>query len=112
MRKQIPLAVLAAALPILAACGEPVPDDKAAYVGDWLAPAMTLQLTKDGTIHYKRTQGNTTTSIDGPLRRFEGDNFIVGIPFFSATFVVSSPPHQEAGKWKMVVDGVELTRSP
>lgn len=112
MRKQIPLMILVAALPILSACGQPVPDDKIAYVGDWREQTMSLLLTKDGTVNYKRVKGGITTSINGPLRRFEGDNFVVGIPFFSTTFVVSKPPHQEAGTWKMTVDDVELTRAP
>jgi hypothetical protein len=112
MRKQIPFVVLLAALLILSACGQPVPDDKAAYVGEWRAQNMNLQLTKDGTVHYKRVRGSATTTIDGPLRRFEGDNLVVGIPFISTTFEVSKPPYQDAGTWKMVVDGVELTRVP
>lgn len=116
MRPQFPLVILAAALPTLAACGQQVPDDRAAYVGEWHAQAMDVQLTKDGTVHYRRvrpaTTGTTTTSINAPLRRFEGDNFVVGFPFLSTTFEVSAPPHQEAGAWKMVVDGVELTRIP
>jgi|GEM_PF-380833 len=117
MRRQFSLVILVAALPILSACGQPVPDDKAAYVGEWHAQAMDVELTKDGTVRYKRvkrntTAGTTTISIDAPLRRFEGDNFVVGIPFLTATFEVSTPPHQEAGTWKMVVDGVELTRIP
>jgi hypothetical protein len=28
----------------------------------------------------------------------------------STEFVVSAPPHEDAGVWKMTVDGVELTR--
>jgi hypothetical protein len=28
-----------------------------------------------------------------------------------STFVVSKPPHRAGGKWKMTVDGVELTKS-
>ena len=88
-----------------------MPDDKAAYVGEWRAQNMSLQLAKDGTIHYKRVKGSNTTTIDAPLRRFEGDNLVVGIPLLSTTFEVSKPPHQEAGMWKMVVDGVELTRA-
>ena len=112
MRKQISLAILVAAALILSACGQPVPDDKAAYVGEWRGQTMTLLLMKDGTVHYARVKGSVTTSIDGPLRRFEGDNFVVGIPFISTTFEVSKPPYQEAGTWKMVVDGVELTRVP
>jgi hypothetical protein len=89
-----------------------VPDDKADYVGEWHAKTMTLLLTKDGSVRYKRVSGNSTTSIDGPLRRFEGNNFVVGIPLLSSTFEVSKPPYRENGTWKMVVDGVELTRSP
>jgi hypothetical protein len=116
MKKRISLVILIAALPMLSACGQPVADDKAAYVGEWHAQAMDVELTKDGTIHYKRVRGTatgatTTTTVNAPLRRFEGDNFVVGIPFLSTTFEVSAPPHQEAGTWKMVVDGVELTRA-
>ena len=118
MRKPVSLVILVAALPMLSACGQAVPDDKAAYVGEWHAQAMDVELTKDGAVHYKRVRNDsamadtTTTSINAPLRRFEGNNFIVGIPFLSTTFEVSTPPHQEAGTWKMVVDGVELTRTP
>jgi hypothetical protein len=81
-------------------------------VGEWRAPSMSLLITKDGHVSYKRVKDNSTTSIDAPLRRFEGANFVVGIPFMSSTFEVSKPPYQEAGTWKMVVDGMELTRIP
>ncbi|WP_246667163.1 hypothetical protein [Bradyrhizobium sp. UNPA324] len=117
MRKQTSLVVLVAALPLLSGCGQRVPEDKAAFVGEWHARAMDVELTKDGIVHYKRVTdgtaiGEVTTTINAPLRRFEGDNFVVGIPFLSTTFEVSTPPHQEAGTWKMVVDGLELTRAP
>jgi hypothetical protein len=46
----------------------------------------------------------------GPLNGFEGNNVVVGIGPISTTFMVSVPPHQEGGDWKMTVDGVELTR--
>jgi hypothetical protein len=110
MRKQIHFVVLLAAALILSACGQPVPEDKAAYVGDWRSQNMNLLLSQDGRVKYKRVSGGMTKSIDGPLRRFEGDNLVVGIPFLSTTFEVSKPPYQAAGGWKMVVDGVELTR--
>jgi hypothetical protein len=110
MRTKTPLLVLIPALLMLSACEPPVPQDKVAYVGEWSAQTMNLTLTQDGTVRYKRVRGNVTTSIDAPLRRFDGDNFVVGVPFISTTFEVSKPPYQEAGIWKMVVDGVELTR--
>jgi len=117
MRKQISSVILVTALPALSACGQPVPEDRAAYVGEWHAPAMDVQLTRDGIVRYKRVRhgtavGEATTTINAQLQRFEGDNFVVGLPFLSTTFEVSAPPHREAGTWRMVVDGVELTRIP
>jgi UTP-glucose-1-phosphate uridylyltransferase len=48
------------------------------------------------------------------LVRFDGDNFDAGanLGFMNAssTFVVNKPPHKEGAKWKMTVDGVELTK--
>ena len=110
MSKLVRLAIFAAALLTLAACGQPVPDDKAAYVGEWQSSTMSLVIPQSGNVHYKRVSGSTTTSVDAPLRRFEGDNLVVGLPFLSTTFAVSKPPFQESGSWKMVVDGVVLTR--
>src|SRR5689334_2151604 len=112
MRRKTPALVLIPALLILSGCGQEVPQDKAAYVGEWRAQTMSLTLTQEGRVLYKRVKGSGTTSIDAPLRRFEGDNFVVGVPFISTTFEVSKPPYREAGSWKMVVDGVELTRLP
>jgi hypothetical protein len=108
--KKRTLLVIVPALLLLAACGQPVPQEKAAYVGEWRSQTMALLLTQDGTVAYKRLKGGVTTSVNGPLRRFDGDNFVVGVPILSTTFEVSKPPYQEAGAWKMVVDGVELTR--
>ncbi len=94
----------------LSACGKPVPAEKNAYVGEWQAPAMYLLITQDGSVSYKRLKSGATTSVEGPLKGFVGDNFEVGIGPMTTTFVVSQPPYQDGGQWKMVVDGVELSR--
>ena len=109
VKKSALIAVLAATL-TLAACGKPVPQDKGAYVGEWRAQTMGLLIRQDGSVAYKRIKAGVTTSVNGPLRKFEGDSFVVGIPFITTKFEVSTPPHQDAGKWKMVVDGVELIK--
>jgi hypothetical protein len=49
--------------------------------------------------------------MDVPIKRFEGNNIEAGLGPMSATFVVSMPPYQDGDQWKMVVDGVELTRT-
>ncbi len=70
-------------------CGIQVPADKVQYVGEWQSPEMYLLITQDGSVKYKRIKGGMTKSVSGPLRGFEGDNFIVGLPAVSTTFVVS-----------------------
>ncbi len=110
-RRFRPGAILVAALLALAGCGKPVPMEKAAYVGEWRAQAMALLITQDGSVAYKRLKVGVTTSVNGPLKGFDGDSFLVGVGPMSTTFVVSSPPRQVGGKWKMIVDGVELTKA-
>jgi len=96
---------------LLAGCGKPVPPEKSAYVGEWQEKTMYLLITQDGSVRYKRIKGGATSQVEGPLKAFEGDNFAVGIGPMSTTFVVSKPPYQDKGNWKMVVDGVELTKT-
>ncbi|MDD3847135.1 MAG: hypothetical protein PHC90_12370 [Syntrophorhabdaceae bacterium] len=109
-RCMVLLAVLAVSI-FLSGCGTPVPPEKTRYVGEWRSREMYLLITEDGSVKYKRIRGGVSKSISGPLRGFEGDNFIVGLPFISTTFVVSRAPYEENSQWKMVVDGVTLTRA-
>ena len=99
------------AMLVLCACAKPVPPEKAAYVGEWQQKNMYLLITLEGQLKYKRVDGGSTTSMDVPIQRFDGNNIEAGIGPMSTVFVVSKPPYQDGGKWKMVVDGVELTRS-
>jgi hypothetical protein len=96
---------------MLSACGKPVPSDKAEYVGEWQGKSMYLLITQDGSVRYKRVKGGGSTSIEAPLQRFVGDDFVVGIGPMSTVFTVSKPPYHDGREWKMVVDGVELTRT-
>ena len=95
----------------LAGCGKPVPPEKTAYVGEWQHQTTYLLITQDGSVRYKRLKAGASTSIEGPLKGFEGHNFEVGVGPMSTTFVVSKPPYQDGEAWKMVVDDVELTRT-
>lgn len=88
----------------------PVPAAKAAYVGDWVGENMRLNIHQDGQVEYKREKPGSKLDLHVDLQSFNGDNFDVGTSFLHSTFVVSKPPHREQGKWKMTVDGVELTK--
>ena len=105
------LCVLLLPLLALVGCGKPVPPEKSAYVGEWQATTMYLLIAQDGSVRYKRIKGGASTSVDGPLKGFNGDNFEVGIGPMSTRFIVSKPPYQEGDSWKMVVDQVELTKT-
>lgn len=72
---------------------------------------MDLAIDADGRVRYQRRNGGGHTSIEAPIQRFEGDNFVVGVGFLSTTFVVSKPPHESDGVMRMTVDGVELRQS-
>ena len=96
---------------LLAACSDPLPPDKRAYAGDWRGAQMRLLITLDGRCEYERKfDGGRSSKISAPIQRFEGDNFVVGLGPMGTTFKVSRPPQLVGGQWKMVVDGVELTR--
>lgn len=110
MKRWIPLAAAAIFL-ALTACAEPVPAAKLAYVGKWEGAGMAFKIDADGTVAYWHKKDKKTVHLEAPLRRFIGDNFEVGIGPMTTTFVVSQPPHEAGGQWKMVVDGVELVKA-
>ena len=96
---------------LLAGCGQPVPPEKAAYVGQWRADKMTLRISADGRVDYRRVEGASSTKISAPIQRFEGPHFDVGVGPFTTRFTVSSPPEDDGdGVVRMTVDGVPLTR--
>ena len=99
-------------LMLLSGCSKPLPEDKLMYAGEWQSKEMYLLILPDGTVAYERLKNGGTTSINGPLKEFNGDNFVVGFGPFNSNFEVSEPPHLVDGQWQMVVDGVRLTRSP
>ena len=109
-----PLAALALAA-LLAGCADPVPKERMAYLGEWRgekgADKMLLVIKEDGYVNYLRRRENASTTINAPIQRFDGDNFVVGFGPFSTTFVVSQAPHLDGAVWKMTVDGVELHRT-
>lgn len=105
------LALAAGLLSSAAAWADPVPADKMDYVGNWQGKDMQLWLSKDGKIKYKRKQEKKDVDLSIELLGFNGNNFDAGWRFMRSTFVVGKPPHREGGKWKMTVDGVELTRA-
>ena len=97
-------------LALIAGCAKPVPAEKASYIGHWQNQSVSLLITAEGRVEYRKVRGSTTTSLKAPIKAFSGDNFEAGLGPLSTTFVVSKPPHQERGVWRMVVDGEVLTR--
>ena len=105
------LSILLTAFLLTGCQGKPVPADKKDYVGDWYSPEMTLLIMQDGGIDYKRISGSGgKTTINGPIKEYEGDNFVVGFLFLTTTFEVQKKPYKDGNDWKMVVDGVTLVR--
>jgi hypothetical protein len=104
----LPFVAVLLALP---ACrGEPLPSDKADYAGRWQGDGIDLLITPDGGCAYQKISGGGKTEVNAPIKRFDGDDFIVGVFFIETTFDVTAPPTQTAEGWTMTVDGVQLKR--
>ncbi len=111
---------LLALLPLLALAvsgcsGIPVPPEKNGYIGVWQGQGVSLSISADGGVHYKKTSGGGNTEIQAPLQAFIGNDFRVGAMGMTTVFKVEQPPYQDLasdGRWKMSVDGVVLTRVP
>ena len=96
---------------LVSACkGQPLPADKLEYAGQWRGGGVDLVITADGGVSYRKVSGSSTIEINGPLKGFDGDDFVVGVMVMKTGFDVTAPPHEEGGAWKMTVDGVEVTR--
>lgn len=109
MKRLLP--ALVAAILLTAGCAEPVPTGKRHYVGTWEGENTGLVIRPNGTLAWSHKEGSTQTSVNGPIKRFEDNDIVVGIGWFTTTFDVSVPPRLENGEWIMVVDDVRLTRT-
>ena len=97
-------------LALLAACAEPVPEAYGDYVGHWRGDGVRLVIRADGHADYDRVQDRSHFSLEGNVHGFDGTGFRIGLGPLSAGFRVQRPPHLQDGRWRMTVDGVELTR--
>ncbi|HLU12708.1 MAG TPA: hypothetical protein VKZ64_02010 [Arenimonas sp.] len=96
---------------LLAACERPVPEDFRDYVGHWRGEGMLIVISANGHGHYERIRNRQRTSVEGPAHSFSRNEFRIGVGALSARFEVNEAPHQDSdGRWRMTVDGVELTR--
>lgn len=95
---------------VISGCSGSFPSEKLEYIGNWKSNEMELKILADGSVAYKRINGSVTTTVHGPLKKFIGDNFVVGVLFFTTIFEVSEPPRMIKGEWQMVVDGVRLIK--
>ncbi|MBW8310507.1 MAG: hypothetical protein K0M64_00610 [Rhizobium sp.] len=103
-------ALLALAFLLLAACTQPLPAAYADYAGHWRGEGVLLVIAPNGHADYERVREGMRTSIEGPVHGFSASGFRIGLGPLSANFEVQVPPHLAGGRWRMTVDGIELTR--
>jgi hypothetical protein len=86
----------------------PLPEDKKNYAGHWKNSNISLKISMDGKVNYKKEEGSRKTTIDDYITAFDKDNFIVGIWIMTTTFEVQKAPFREGERWAMVVEGNKL----
>ena len=94
----------------LVACAHPVPADYTNYVGHWRGEGTLLVIRADGHADYERVTGKSRLTLEGACHSFTDRGFKIGMGLLSASFEVTHPPQRVDGRWRMTVDGVELTR--
>jgi hypothetical protein len=95
---------------LLVGCAQPLPPDRSDYAGTWVGKDIVLQIDPTGTVAYRREQEGSKVTINAPIKRFDGDDFEVGIGPAVTRFDVTRPPADVDGEWRMTVDGRELRR--
>lgn len=91
-------------------CARPVPASQEEFVGVWTGTDMSVSITAEGRLDSRRKSAGFTVELGGSIRAIETDYIRVGIWPISSTFHVDRLPHVEGGRWKMTIDGVELSR--
>ncbi|MCC7073927.1 MAG: hypothetical protein IT383_21645 [Deltaproteobacteria bacterium] len=95
---------------LLAGCGlDALPEDKADYAGFWSGPTISLGIGDDASVSYQQNSAGGSTSVDGKIARFDGDDFVVTV-FVDIRFEVSEPPHDEEGVLHMTVNDEDLSQ--
>ena len=81
------------------------------FVGHWQGENMTLNIAENGKVDYERKKpGGMSSKINAFILEFHLDRFKVGFMGMGTNFRIDKAPYEEGGKWKMKIDGVELTR--
>jgi hypothetical protein len=86
--------------------------DKKDYVGHWSSKkGSTLTIDPTGNLLYEKDEDGdgVKEKLQAPIAAFAGDD-IQCQAFLTFTVHVTSTPKLEAGKWRMVVDGIEMER--
>ncbi|MGQ9897852.1 MAG: hypothetical protein ACUVR8_09915 [Acidobacteriota bacterium] len=97
---------------LLASSGGEIPPDKQAYIGNWSGEGTTLAITPDGKVNWTSERGSRSSKVENlPIKRFIGNDFEVGLGPFTTRFTVQRPPQFTAGRWRMTVEGVQVTRA-
>jgi len=88
-----------------------VPEEKKNYIGYWKGTDLRLEIKANGDVIYAKKIGDYVETVESPLQGFEGDSFTIGYGIVSQTVKVTQAPFKtEEGEWKMVVDGITLTK--
>ncbi len=82
-----------------------------AIAGTWSGGGMDLVISQDGKVDYKLEKPGTSKSLQGAsIKKIDDKEFETSVLGISSTFRIDEAPHQVEGKWKMKIDGIELTR--
>lgn len=113
MRKKIGILSIVGLLLVSCTTGQGIPNNKKEFIWEWRSDTITLIITEEWKLNYKKDSNNSSTSFSWPIQEFTNEYIKAGIWFFSKEFTVDDFPHINA-EWKtqVMINGETLFKTP
>ena len=95
---------------LISCSADPLPQDQKVYAGVWQGGNVFLEIKEDGNASYAKVQDGASETIDAPVKQIGDGKIIIGYLFITKTLELTKAPYQEEDEWKMIIDGVTLTK--
>ena len=96
---------------LLVGCSpDPIPQDQMVYVGVWQGGNVFLEIDADGNASYAKLMEGASETVDAPVKQIGDGKIVIGYLFVTKTLELTKPPYEEDDEWKMIIDGVTLTK--
>lgn len=90
---------------------QPVEPPSEEWVGQWTGSEFSLTISPNGEVTVNDRRGSAESVYNLPATLWEDDQVVLGANVLTKILSIDEPPYEADGEWRMVVEGVPMTRS-